>query len=165
MGTVELTAIIGVCVFLIAAITVALAASPRRERTDSNHDSNKVKDLRNIRRFTNSDRVTLSWLAGNKVNHTLKCHLIDISENSVGVRSKLALGLGTHLYISIPALRLATTANVRRCVAAGRKFDLGLEFSGPLYRDCHRGADWIIPSARVCMDAAREDRALVDQVR
>ena len=161
MGTVELTAIIGVCVFLIAAITVALAASPRRERDDSN----KVKDLRKIRRFTNSDRVTLSWLVGNKVNHTLKCHLIDISENSVGVRSKQALGLGTHLYISIPALRLATTANVRRCEAAGRKFDLGLEFQGPLYRDCHRGADWIIPSAQVCMDAAREDGALLDQVR
>ena len=143
MGTVELTALIGVCVFLIAAITIALAASPRRERTDST----EVKDLRKIRRFTNSDKVTLSWLADNNVNHTLECRLIDISENSVGVRSKRALGLGTHLYISIPALRLATTANVRRCAAAGRKYDLGLEFRGPLYRDCHRGGDLVKTSA------------------
>ena len=130
MGTVEITAIIGVCVFLIAAITIALAASPGRKRDDAG----KVKDLRTIRRFANSDKVTLSWLGGDNVTQTLKCHLIDISEHSVGVRSKLALGLGTYLYISIPAMRLATTANVRRCAAAGRKFDLGLEFRGPLFR-------------------------------
>ena len=141
MGILELTAIVGVCVFLIATVTVALATSTGNER----HDSSTVKNLRTIRRFANSDRVTLSWRGDNHATHTLKCHLIDISENSVGVRSKQALGLGTHLYISIPALRLATTANVRRCSAAGRKFDLGLEFQGPLYRDCHRGGEWIVP--------------------
>jgi hypothetical protein len=81
------------------------------------------------------------------VTQTLKCHLIDISEHSVGVRSKLAIGLGTYLYISIPARRLATTANVRRCSAAGRKFDLGLEFRGPLYRDCQGAGNWAIPPA------------------
>jgi hypothetical protein len=142
MGPVELTAIIGVCVFLIAAVTVGLFASPGKR-----HGSSKVKDLRTIRRFANSDKVTLSWRGGNNATQILKCHLIDISENSVGVRSKQALDLGTHLYISIPALRLATTANVRRCAAAGRKFDLGLEFQGPLYRDCHSSANWVIPSA------------------
>ena|SRR5436190_5323295 len=85
MGIVGLTAIVGVCVFLIAAIIVGLAASPGNKR----HDSSKVKGLRTMRRFANSDKVILSWLAGNNVTQTLKCHLIDISENSVGVRSKL----------------------------------------------------------------------------
>ena len=141
MGTVELTAIVGISVFLIAAVTVGLASSPRRKRHDLS------KDLRKLHRFASSNKVTLSWVEANNVTQTLKCRLIDISENSVGVRSKQALALGTYLYISIPALRLATTANVRRCVAAGLKFDLGLEFRGPLYRDCHRGGDWVKPSA------------------
>jgi hypothetical protein len=143
MGPVELTAIIGVCVFLIVAAIVGLFASPGRKRCGSG----KVKDLRTIRRFAKSDKVTLSWRGANNVTQTLKCHLIDISENSAGVRSKLAFDLGTHLYTSIPALRLATTANVRRCSAAGWKFDLGLEFQGPLYRDCHSSANWVIPPA------------------
>ena len=141
MGTLELTAIIGVCVFLIVAIVVGWAFSPRRKPHDSS------KDLRKLHRFASSNKVTVSWLGATNVTQTLKCRLIDISDNSVGVRSKLALGLGTYLYISIPGLRLATTANVRRCAAAGRKFDLGLEFRGPLYRDCHRGGDLVQPSA------------------
>ena len=142
MGTLELTVIVGVCVFLIVAITVGLVFSHLRKR----HDSSKV-DLRKLHRFASPNKVTLSWVGANNVTQTLKCGLIDISENSAGVRSKLALGLGTYLYISIPALRLATTANVRRCTAAGLKFDLGLEFRGPLYRDCHRGGDLVKPSA------------------
>lgn len=141
MGTLELTAIIGVCVFLIVAIAVGWAFSPHRKSIDSSND------LRKLHRFASSNKVTLSWRGANNVTQTLKCRLIDISENSVGVRSKMALGLGTYLYISIPALRLATTANVRRCSAAGLKFDLGLEFRGPLYRDCHRGGDLVKPSA------------------
>jgi hypothetical protein len=131
MGIVGLTAIVGVCIFLIAAITVGLAASPGNER----HNSSKVKDLRTMRRFANSDNVTLSWLGVHNLTQTLKCHLIDISEHSIGVRSKLALGLGTQLSIRIPSLRLSTTADVRRCAAVGRKFDLGLVFRGTPYRD------------------------------
>ena len=141
MGTLELTAIMGAGVFLIVAIAAGWAFSSRRKPHDPS------KNLRKLNRFASSNKVTLSWRGANNVTKTLKCRLIDISENSAGVRSKMALGLGTYLYISIPALRLATTANVRRCSAAGLKFDLGLEFRGPLYRDCHRAGDLVKPSA------------------
>jgi PilZ domain len=130
MGIIGLTVIVGGCVFLIALITVAWVASPGSKPKDLSEGENK----RAIRRFANSDEVILSWLAIDNVTQTLKCRLIDISEHSVGVRSNLALGLGTFLHISIPNMRLVTTANVRRCAKAGRKFDLGLEFRGPLYR-------------------------------
>jgi hypothetical protein len=131
MGIVGLTAIVGVCVFLITAITGALATSPGSKPKGLSEREN----LRALRRFANSDEVILSWLASDSVTQTLKCHLIDISEHGVGVRSNVALGLGTYLHLNIPARHLATTANVRRCAEARRKFDLGLEFRGPLYRD------------------------------
>jgi hypothetical protein len=128
MERAELTAIVGICIFLItAAIGVFVLWAERR-------DQSGVTDTRTLRRCANSEKVILSWRGTQDLTQTLQCRLIDISEHNLGVRSKLALGLGTHLSINIPGLRLATTANVRRCAAAGRKFDLGLEFRGPLYR-------------------------------
>jgi hypothetical protein len=135
MALAELTAVIGTCIFLITAATgvfVLLARSPINDQ----RDQSKVTDRRTLRRFATSEKVILSWCGTHDVTLTVKCRLIDISEYSVGVRSKLALGLGTHLSIKIPGRRLAATADVRRCAAAGRKFDLGLELRGPMYRTC-----------------------------
>jgi hypothetical protein len=133
MALADLTVIVGMCILLVAAATgafVLLALPTNNEQ----RDQSKVTDSRRLRRFATSEKVILSWCGAHDVTQTLKCRLIDISEYSLGVRSKLALGLGTHLSINIPGLRLATTANVRRCAKTGRKFDLGLELRGPMYR-------------------------------
>jgi hypothetical protein len=132
MPAANLTVTVGICIFLIlAAVGVIFAVlSGGREKPAVD----KALDPRNLHRFGNSEKVILSWCGANDVTETVKCRLIDISEHGLAVRSKLALDLGTYLYITIPGLRLATTANVRRCAASGWKFDLGLEFRGPLYR-------------------------------
>src|SRR5450755_1591506 len=105
MALADLTIIVGLCIILIAAATgvfVLLAFSTNNEQ----RDQSKVTDPRTLRRFATSEKVILSWRGAHDVTHTLKCRLIDISEYSLGARSKLALGLGTHLSINIPGLRL-----------------------------------------------------------
>jgi hypothetical protein len=133
MSLADLTLIVGMCILLIAAATVVFVLLALPTHIEQ-RDQSEVTDPRTIRRFATSEKVILSWRGTHDVTQTQKCRLIDISEYSLGVRSKLALGLGTHLSINIPGLRLATTANVRRCAKTGRKFDLGLELRGPMYR-------------------------------
>ena len=133
MTPVELATLVGMYFFVIAA-TAGTGGFTGRPRPRRRRDPSRVTNPRRLHRFATSAKVILTWQGANGATQTLNCRLMDISDHGAGVRTKLAFGLGTHLCVHIPALRLSTTADVRRCEAAGLKFDLGLEFRGPLYR-------------------------------
>jgi hypothetical protein len=133
MSPVELTTLVGMYFFVIAATTGAVV-SPGVRAGNGRRDPSRVTNPRQLHRFATSTKAILTWQGANGATQTLNCRLMDISDYGAGVRTKLAFGLGTHLCVHIPALHLSTTANVRRCEAAGLRFDLGLEFRGPLFR-------------------------------
>jgi len=133
MTITEFTIVAGVCIFLITAIVGILFLKPGSGMGEGGTTGGR--ELRKLGRFSNSDLVILSWQERDHSMRTLKCRLTDISEYSAGVRAKRSWELGAQVGIRIPALRLAGAAHVRRCATVRSKFDLGLEFRGPLYRD------------------------------
>src|SRR4051794_36129438 len=124
MPPVNIIAIVGTCIFLLTAAVGLLVLPTTKEL----RNANKLTDSRTGHRFGQSEKVILSWRGADEVTQTLQCRLIDISEDGLRVRSKLPLALGMHMCVNLPRMRLATTANVRRCAGSGWKFDLGLEF-------------------------------------
>ena len=135
MTLAEYIVAVGIWVFLITAIIgCALFLSFRPPNDRPSCSGGKVRELRRLARFGNSDEAILSWQEADTPTQTLRCCLTDISEYGAGVRVQRALPLGTQLSVRIPARRLGGAANVRRCSAARWKYDLGLEFRGPLHR-------------------------------
>jgi len=91
------------------------------------------RDRRSRHRFAIRGEAILSWQTDREGAESTHTSLIDIDEGGASVKSPLALDEGTYVYIEIPHLQSATTANVRYCAEVGRRWVLGLEFRGPLF--------------------------------
>ena len=128
MTLTQLIVAAGICIFLTIIGLLHIAWRPPSQA------ANAGRNLRTLSRFNESHLVILSWQERDTSTRTLKCRLTDISEYSAGIRARRAWALGTLVSLRIPALRLAGAAHVTRCSTSRWKFDLGLEFRGPLYR-------------------------------
>jgi len=129
-------ALLGIVIFLVVAMIgkriLALLQSAPVNVTESGPGLSQNPELRSLHRFRAADRVLLAWEDSDHRFGRAEGQLVEISEYSARVRSKVPLRLGTCL-IQIPALRCTTACNVRRCDVAKSGFDLGLEFRGPLF--------------------------------
>jgi hypothetical protein len=117
------------CMYFVPSAVMAFAA-PRALPRPTPPAS---RERRRVRRFAAEGEVVLSWQTDREGAESVRASLLDLGELGATAKSPLGLNPGTYVYLEIPYLRSATTANVRHSTVRGRHHLIGLEFRGPLF--------------------------------
>lgn len=139
MLTLTVAIVAGMVVFWITAsigaryVSAQLSGGGQTAVATPAKRSSRSPELRRFRRFKSDQPVTISWQTDLDKADCTSGPMIDISEGGLAMKSPVALRSGDYVYIEIPHLQSATTANVRRCMAEGRRYVIGIEFRGPLF--------------------------------
>ena len=135
----NLAAFMGVCIFFITVAIGYLFFLPRTAVADGGagetlDSSGRRRERRSLHRLGSREDARISWQTDSEAVARAEGRLVDLHESGAAFRSNLPVSPGTYVYIEIPGIQSATTANVRRCTPAGRRYIVGMEFRGPLFR-------------------------------
>jgi len=127
----------------LAAVAIGLRSVKRqfdlkrRESEQQLQERDRSREERFMKRFKPShehSKAYITWEAAGE-KRSANASVLDLSEEGARIKSTVALAPKTPVIIQIPGSRLAGTARVRYCEQDRRRYYLGLEFKGPLFRN------------------------------